>query len=567
MKLNTYKWAFALATMFAMTACDTDVEHNIPEVEAPVWVATTPTAGASKVKKGDITIEVQYDKNINFATKNLNQIQFTGGTLISADVYGASNTLTVKVNVPTRGTQCTLTIPAGVVTGPNQMPALEVTTTFSTTALDNTLVAATSAKAVKLYNYLVNNFESKTLSGMMANVSWNTEMSERVYQWTGKYPAINTFDYGHLPASVAGANWINYADITPVKEWADNGGIVSCMWHWNVPKEAPAATGEDQTVWEGEVAMPGDWSGNVQMTDEAALAIFANAQVGQVIRVAVKDVAAGAQGSFKNSGWSEIAAGTDYFEISGDYTLTITEDILTSLQNGGLIVGGHDYTATGVYIESGKNTLDPNNDYAFYMSDTSFDAANATVEGTWEYEFFQQDLANITAYLKLLQEADIPVLWRPFHEAAGGWFWWGKDAASFKALWIAMFNYFKTEGLNNLIWVYTAEPNDEEWYPGDAYVDIIGRDLYSKGTADCASEFSTISSTYGNKMVALSECGSVGTISEQWAEGARWSWFMPWYDGTDDEGNAIVHADEAWWQDAMNQSYVLDREAVKSALQ
>ena len=49
-----------------------------------------------------------------------------------------------------------------------------------------------------------------------ANVAWNTEMSEKVYGWTGKYPAINCFDYVHLPASVAGADWINYGDITPV---------------------------------------------------------------------------------------------------------------------------------------------------------------------------------------------------------------------------------------------------------------------------------------------------------------------------------------------------------------
>ena len=50
--------------------------------------------------------------------------------------------------------------------------------------------------------------------------------------------------------------------------------------------------------------MPGDWSGDVQMTDDAAKAVFADAQVGQVIRVAVKDVAAGAQGSFKKQ-WLE----------------------------------------------------------------------------------------------------------------------------------------------------------------------------------------------------------------------------------------------------------------------
>lgn len=548
-----------LAMVFIFASCDTDVDHDIPAVDAPVLVSTTPESGAAKVKTGEITIEVKYDKNIFFATDNLSEIQFTGGELISADVLGASNILTVKVNVPKRETACSLSIPEGIVTGPNQMPAPAVSVQFSTVALDKTLVAATSAKAVKLYNYLLDNFETKTLSAMMADVAWNTEMSEKVYGWTGKYPAINCFDYVHLPASVAGADWINYGDITPVKDWSDKGGIVAAMWHWNVPKKAVGEASSTQ-IWEGETVMPGDWSGNVQMTDDAAKAVFADAQVGQVIRVAVKDVAAGAQGSFKNSGWSEIASGTDYFDISGDYTLVITEDMLKSLQEGGLIIGGHDYTAVAVYLESNGTALDPNKDYAFYKADTEFDAANATVEGTWENKVFTEDLKNIAAYLKLLRDADIPVLWRPFHEAAGGWFWWGKDAASFKSLWIAMFNYFKTEGLDNLIWVWTTEGDDADWYPGDQYVDIVGRDIYNKETADCVSEYTSIAGNYGNKIVSLSECGTVGLISEQWASGARWSWFMPWYDGTNEDGSPVVHADEAWWKDAMSQEFVVSRD-------
>ena len=552
-----------LAMVFIFASCDTDVDHDIPAVDAPVLVSTTPESGAAKVKTGEITIEVKYDKNIFFATDNLSEIQFTGGELISADVLGASNILTVKVNVPKRETACSLSIPEGIVTGPNQMPAPAVSVQFSTVALDKTLVAATSAKAVKLYNYLLDNFETKTLSAMMANVAWNTEMSEKVYGWTGKYPAINCFDYVHLPASVAGADWINYGDITPVKDWSDKGGIVAAMWHWNVPKKAVGEASSTQ-IWEGETVMPGDWSGNVQMTDDAAKAVFADAQVGQVIRVAVKDVAAGAQGSFKNSGWSEIASGTDYFDISGDYTLLITEDILKSLQEGGLIIGGHDYTAVAVYLESNGTALDPNKDYAFYKADTEFDAANATVEGTWENKVFTEDLKNTAAYLKLLRDADIPILWRPFHEAAGGWFWWGKDAVSFKSLWIAMFNYFKAEGLDNLIWVWTTEGNDADWYPGDQYVDIVGRDIYNKETADCVSEYTSIAGNYGNKIVSLSECGTVGLISEQWASGARWSWFMPWYDGTNEDGSPVVHADEAWWKDAMSQEFVVSREELPS---
>ena len=563
MKKLNIKWMLSLIAAFTFASCDTDVDHDIPAVDTPVLVSTTPESGAAKVKTGEITIEVKYDKNIFFATDNLSEITFTGGELISADVLGASNILTVKVNVPGRETACSLSIPEGIVTGPNQMPAPAVSVQFSTVALDKALVAASSAKAVKLYNYLLDNFETKTLSAMMANVAWNTEMSEKVYGWTGKYPAINCFDYVHLPASVAGADWINYGDITPVKDWSDKGGIVAAMWHWNVPKKAVGEASSTQ-IWEGETVMPGDWSGNVQMTDDAAKAVFADAQVGQVIRVAVKDVAAGAQGSFKNSGWSEIASGTDYFDISGDYTLVITEDVLKSLQEGGLIIGGHDYTAVAVYLENNGTALDPNKDYAFYKADTEFDATNATVEGTWENKVFTEDLKNAAAYLKLLRDADIPVLWRPFHEAAGGWFWWGKDAASFKSLWIAMFNYFKTEGLDNLIWVWTTEGNDADWYPGDQYVDIVGRDVYNKETADCVSEYTSIAENYGNKIVSLSECGTVGLISEQWASGARWSWFMPWYDGTNEDGSPVVHADEAWWKDAMSQEFVVSREELPS---
>ena len=563
MKKLNIKWMLSLIAAFTFASCDTDVDHDIPAVDAPVLVSTTPESGAAKVKTGEITIEVKYDKNIFFATDNLSEIKFTGGELISADVLGASNILTVKVNVPGRETACSLSIPEGIVTGPNQMPAPAVSVQFSTVALDKALVAASSAKAVKLYNYLLDNFETKTLSAMMANVAWNTEMSEKVYGWTGKYPAINCFDYVRLPASVAGADWINYGDITPVKDWSDKGGIVAAMWHWNVPKKAVGEASSTQ-IWEGETVMPGDWSGNVQMTDDAAKAVFADAQVGQVIRVAVKDVAAGAQGSFKNSGWSEIASGTDYFDISGDYTLVITEDVLKSLQEGGLIIGGHDYTAVAVYLENNGTALDPNKDYAFYKADTEFDATNATVEGTWENKVFTEDLKNAAAYLKLLRDADIPVLWRPFHEAAGGWFWWGKDAASFKSLWIAMFNYFKTEGLDNLIWVWTTEGNDADWYPGDQYVDIVGRDVYNKETADCVSEYTSIAENYGNKIVSLSECGTVGLISEQWASGARWSWFMPWYDGTNEDGSPVVHADEAWWKDAMSQEFVVSREELPS---
>ena len=540
----------ALVLMFAWAACDTDVEHELAAVDAPLLVTSTPASGALKVKAGHVTITLTYDKNVFFATKDLDKLTLTGGKIVSADVYGAGKTLTITA-ITEREASCTLSVPEGVITGPNKMPAPAVSLNFTTIALDKSLVnSSATPEAQKVYAYLLENFETKTLSAMMANVAWNTEKAEQVYQWTGKYPAMNCFDYVHLPFS--GQNWIDYGDITPVKSWWDAGGLVSAMWHWNVPTAAPEAF--STKIWEGETVIPSDWSGSLQLTDDAAKAIFAEAKIGNKVKVTTSNVAAGAQGSFKNGSWTEIAPGKDYFDISGDFELDITTDVLTSLQSGGMIISGHDYTITGVYLTGGS---DGNVEYAFYKEKTAFDATNALTEGTWENKVFTEDLAKVAGYLKLLQDSNIPVIWRPFHEAAGGWFWWGKDADSSKKLWITMFDYFKSQGLNNLIWVWTCQTGDENWYPGDAYVDIIGCDIYGKSTDVCSEQYVTVAETYGNKMVALSECGTVGKISEQWASGARWSWFMPWYDAEDAE---TPHADQAWWKDAMEQNFVISRE-------
>jgi hypothetical protein len=59
---------------------------------------------------------------------------------------------------------------------------------------------------------------------------------------------------------------------------------------------------------------------------------------------------------------------------------------------------------------------------------------------------------------------------------------------SLKDLWRLMFETFEAKGLNNLIWVWTAEPNDNAWYPGDEYVDIVGRDVYGKPAAAALTE-------------------------------------------------------------------------------
>ena len=586
MRKNHILSALAMAAVtFGVTACaDTDAQYSIPDVEAPQFVASTPVAGENNVKRGDVTVTVKYDKRVFFASQDKDKIVVDGGTLTNAIVYGADSLLTMTLNVPQRGQEVSITIPEGLVTNGQGKPAASVNVNFTTTDLDKTPVMATSTSAKALYNYLLENVDNKIISGMMANVAWNQECADKVNEWTGKYPAINGFDYGHMPASKAGANWINYKDITPVKNWSDNHGIVQMMWHWNVPKNEPQA-GKG-------IEMLSDWSANLQLTNDAVKAAIGNAQVGDKLVATISDVADGAQGSIKNSSWTGFTdeAGTswEYFDISGDqYSMTLDATTLADMKNNGFILSGHDYTLTGVYIVPANKdlaqgtqlykptaNLDPNKDYNFYLKSesypegTTFDAANALTEGTWENQVWKDDMQTLTEYLTLLKNANIPVLWRPFHEASGKWFWWGKDADSFKKLWIAMFNELKEAGLDNLIWVWTSCGNDNDWYPGDAYVDIVARDLYGEDDAKCATEYADLSATYGNKIVTLGECGystytnsQIATVSKQWNAGAKWSWFMVWYN---DESSQTYHSTQEWWQDAMSQPNIITRDQVPS---
>jgi mannan endo-1,4-beta-mannosidase len=542
--------SYILLGLILLTACSDVDDPVIKQPEAPQLVSSSPEDGATGISESGVTIVLTYDQNIFCPKAGHNKITLNGDSVPS--VSFKLNQVTINVTNLEKGKTYELIVPEGVVQGPTYIGAPQVTLSFTvvadpviTTSLCN---PNATAQAVKVYQYLVETYKSKALSGTMANVNWNVENADAVHTLTGKYPAMNTFDYVHLPFSPA--NWIDYSDISPVKNWWDAGGLVSIMWHWNVPVSA--------RVWSGESVMPSDWSGSVQLTDDASIAGFALAKTGDIIRVTIKDVQSGAQGSVKGSDWAQIADGYEYFDITGSYyEIPVTDAILAKLQSSGMIISGHSYTVTGVYIVP----ADSDGDYAFYKDQTYFDAANATVAGTWENDVFNADLAKVTTSLKQLQSAGIAVVWRPFHEAAGGWFWWGKDAESCKKLWIAMFDYFQAQGVNNLIWVWTSESDDDDWYPGDNYVDIIGRDLYTKDADECTSAYLNEFGRYGHKVIALTEMGTVGLLSDQWAAGARWAWFMPWY-GTNDNGDK--HATDEWWTDAMSQDYVVTRDQLPS---
>jgi len=158
------------------------------------------------------------------------------------------------------------------------------------------------------------------------------------------------------------------------------------------------------------------------------------------------------------------------------------------------------------------------------------------------YELLMNDIDEIAVQLKRLQDADVPILWRPLHEAAGGWFWWGASGAEANiALWRILYERLTFEhGLNNLIWLWSGEKAD--WYPGDEYVDIIGEDVYAAEhsyTSQIQRFLQAVEYTTPPKMVVLAENGVLPDPDLMLRDGAMWGFFATW-------GGEFVRPSNAW---------------------
>ncbi len=154
--------------------------------------------------------------------------------------------------------------------------------------------------------------------------------------------------------------------------------------------------------------------------------------------------------------------------------------------------------------------------------------------GTEVNERWKSQVDVIAFFLKQLEYADVAVLWRPYHEMNGEWFWWGKKEGDngYKKLYRMLFdrlvNFHK---LNNLIWVYNANEIRENvapyevCYPGDDVVDILAADVYRNAFSE--DDYEQLLALAGDKPIALGEVGALpgpDTLREQ----PRWTWFMAW---------------------------------------
>lgn len=572
--MNKYKYMLAAAIVgLSLTACDDDDKtYGMLDGIGMVTRTVSLEEGTSARAEALNAVTVSYN---NLVGINPDYPITLNGQPARA-IINPLNGMEIIVTLDLQPYQdYTLVIPSGAIyrSDDKTIVADELTVNFDTkTGINKNLLASglinpnASAEAKAVYAMLVDNYAQNQLSGAMGEVAWGTAFTDLIYKESGKYPAIVGFDYIHLASSPS--NWIDYGDITPVKSVWEAGSIPAMTWHWNVPTSQPGV----ETVWTGETAMPADWSGNVQLTDEAALNVLSKAVTGAVITVKAKDVAPGAQGSVKNSGWSELASGLDYFDITGDYTVTLTAEMAAEVKQNGFIISGHDYTVTEVTM-----TVPAGGSMGYDAKSEAFSAANVLVEGSWENQIANADVEKLAGYLKLLQDANIPVLWRPFHEAAGdytwgSWFWWGNSGVDVtKQLWSWLYNKLTVEyGINNLIWVWTVQTSDEgkpadmskirAAYPGDDMVDIVGSDLYVDALSNQTAQFDLLYNLVGGKkLVALTECGNLLDVDAAFNDGALWSYFMGWYEQNDNGPVFNEWNTKGEWTTVLNNPRVLNR--------
>ncbi len=434
------KSIFPLILFFVFTGFIFSCKKTVDDSDkiAPTLMESIPANGSTSV-----------DINTSISCKFTEQILLstTGKILLNNQAVNATvspRTITIAPGLLKHNTTYTLIIPNNAITDVagnfSDQISISFTTTDSFNIVSSLVTPQPSLQALKLYNFLKQNFGTNVISGTMANHSTNITEAIWVHDNTGKWPALTTFDF--IDHTNPNQSWIQYAaPFALAQDWWNNNGIVGLIWHWRDP-----------------------------------------------------------------------------------------------------------------LTKSGP----------FYTADTNFDVSKVSDPSSVEYKAMIADIDVIAGYLKQFKDAGIPVIWRPLHEAAGGWFWWGaKGPAACKTLWKIMYNRLVTiHELNNLIWVWTSNTSGSaiDWYPGDEYVDIIGMDIYPGNNQHGSqfAEFNKVRYIFGNKkIIALSECGSVPDPALMKTNGDMWSWFMPW---NNEYTESDTHNGVAWWKKIFSYDFVITRD-------
>lgn len=248
------------------------------------------------------------------------------------------------------------------------------------------------------------------------------------------------------------------------------------------------------------------------------------------------------------TGWEFEEGRSDVHSVCGDYPGIISFDLGELELGGGLTLdkvpfGKIRQEIINQYQRGGLSSI------SWHLRNPktggdSWDVSDTTVvksilpEGELHKKFagWLDTMADFLNSLQTPEGVKVPVLFRPWHEHTGSWFWWGKNLCSadeYKALWRMTVEHLAAKGVDNCLYAYSpgTEPQTEEEYleryPGDDIIDLIGfdtyqgphnRDSYLSGIQRMLNIIEKIGKEH-NKIIAVTETGFEGVPDPQWWTG------------------------------------------------
>ena len=241
-------------------------------------------------------------------------------------------------------------------------------------------------------------------------------------------------------------------------------------------------------------------------------------------------------------GWNGDNDRSDVYDIVGDYPAILSED-MNKIQNNN-DVEGVKYRLTSEYERGGIITMcwhqyDPEG-RGFYDDDVNFERIVSTIlPGGANHKYYKELLTKVALFFKSLRGSNgisVPVIFRPYHEHTGAWFWWGdghRTTGEYNSIWRFTVEYLR-DSLNVHNLLYALSPSFEhvfsgdqylETYPGDDYVDIFGTDKYFSVNPVTDYErnqfvngLKTIAqlAKQREKIIALTEVGNENLVIDNW---------------------------------------------------
>ena len=249
-------------------------------------------------------------------------------------------------------------------------------------------------------------------------------------------------------------------------------------------------------------------------------------------------------------GWKDMDTRSDVKDVCGDYPALFSWDFYYFFQSSEQELQHYIFRIKYAHESGGVTTLcwhqfDPQGN-GFYNKNIHYNVVASLLPGGQYHRFYKNKLVTLARQVKRLRGTDgtsIPIIFRPYHEQNGNWFWWGKGHRSeqeYIALWRFTVSYLKDSlGVHSFIYAFSPDGNQFEEkqgylidYPGDDVVDILGLDFYfGKGDDEEIRRFQkrvlwcVEYAQAKNKLAALTEVGDYYGFSGQQANLKIPSWY------------------------------------------